>query len=912
MRLIRSGATDEEGSAHLPNRTDVNFPSLSYEGDPEFEEARERADAFVSEYFDRHSPQGRRQATHGKSHRVANSVATEPSEDFEVGPSPRRSAGRSQRRGRGQRASMPSRLLFWVAGADEKHMLGQRKEHFFYQILGFSVVLTSAMAVIGMTLFIRLSIPGSWIRDIGFGLFWGLLIFWIDRWLVARLPYGPLKPTNDGNEPPLGLKRFIGYTGRFLLALLLAFTISGPIILALFQPEVDQQLILNQTADKSAAAEKIQNREDFVARRNEITTSVAAAEALAKQKDADAATAQNALDDEISGRGGSGVRGCATECVQKRAALARAVSEASAAEDAASAARARALSDTEKLNSDVSAAISQSQAAINAGSGSLARERALFDVMNADPIVYIRYLTISILLLLVDIMPILLKMTSTGPSTQTLHDRSVRLNAVRVAAQEDLRASMIFEEDRAAIDIRTYDLQSHRELDYGAIELERNFALRARQVRADCESELTVERLRLRHELLLFELRTRHAHELEAIRARFGRPSQDLYAQLRGVSHATEPFAPRLVGGRWVLVRPLVEADAGSAGSVYLARDGRDPNGRDNYVVKTVRHETGVSIATGPSRESRARRQLMNEQLWSLQIRSRFVAPVADTGLDPHYGLFIVTQLYPTTLAKKLASDGFVPTLDWALRITEQILRGLVDSFDNAGLVHLDVKPANIALNEDGEVRLLDFGIARTIGASSSRSDSVGQGTRWYAPPEQLTGRDRNWPSSACDVRATFAVLYEIVTGAPPLYREALMAGLVEPSGRRDPHRAVELWELLLSGVPDEPSNIVPRLPKAVNDLIVRSLDQRPLSRAPGPDSLDARNALTDIVALRAGVRSFANVPVGASALSADQERGAQSTYAPHHAGSVDVSGFHGRTARVSSATIDNDTKSTA
>ena len=316
-----------------------------------------------------------------------------------------------------------TRTLFWIAGADERHMRGRKKERYLYQLIGFSVVLTAIAAVVGMVLFLRLSVPGSWPRDIAIGMLWGTFIFWLDRWLVTRTPYGPLDATNDGSEPR-GKGRFIGYAGRVLLGLLLAITISGPIVLALFAPEINQQLVVNQNADKSAAAETIRGREDFVKRRAEINDAAKAAETTEQAKNVALKSAQDALDAEISGRGGTGEPGCASECVQKREVVKAAQADAATATAAAIAARNKAQADLAALETDINLAVTENNVATDESAGAFARERALFDVLRAHPVLYGRWAAITGLLLLVDVMPILSKLLSSN----TLHDRNIRLD----------------------------------------------------------------------------------------------------------------------------------------------------------------------------------------------------------------------------------------------------------------------------------------------------------------------------------------------------------------------------------------------------------------------------------------------------------------------------------------------------
>jgi len=782
-----------------------------------------------------------------------------------------------------------TRRLFWIAGADEHYMRGRKKERYFYQLLGFSVVLTATAAVIGMVLFLRLSVPGSWLRDIGFSLFWGLFIFSLDRWLVTRLAYGPLDATNDGSEPR-GMGQYLGYAGRVLLGLFLALTISGPIVLAVFSPEIDQQVIINKNKDKSAAAKDIGARHDFEDRRKAIQAAVNKAEKTEGQKNAAREAAQTALDDEISGRGGTRVPGCARECEEKRTILEEANAQAATATAAAVAARTKAREDTVKLEADIAEAIKQSDDAVEAGTGALAREQALFDVLRAHPILFVRWGTITGLLLLVDLMPILLKLLSSSRSSRMLHDHNARLDIADHAALAELERKIRRLKAESEHEILRQEIREQEKLGRENTTLNREAdqvrnrnRARVRMKQAEYELKRDLEQVKLEHELRLYEIREVHAQEMAAAAARFSSAvredrSGSQRAEREGdASHdADEEPAPQrrvyLVNNRWILDQPLPNADPGAIGRVHLCRDGRVPGSNNLYVVKLLR---GYENA---AKRLRAHRQLQNEQLWASQVNSLFVAPIEDAGTDVQYGPFLVTPYYHSTVARTLRKHDFTPTLEWSLRIAEQVLRGLVDCYQQAGLIHLDIKPANVGLDEFGDVHLLDFGLARVLATTVHTPTGPPEGTRWYAPHEQLRGKDRHWPTSACDVRAVFAMLYEIVTGHPPLYREAVERGLIDQdTGAEVPERANELWALLLTGTPVEPVALIPQLPQAVSELIMRGLRHEPDRRASGPHPLDARNALDALLAVQNEVCEWDLLDVGRHHCRSSSPRGQES-----------------------------------
>ncbi|NND73531.1 MAG: protein kinase [Ilumatobacter sp.] len=159
--------------------------------------------------------------------------------------------------------------------------------------------------------------------------------------------------------------------------------------------------------------------------------------------------------------------------------------------------------------------------------------------------------------------------------------------------------------------------------------------------------------------------------------------------------------------------------------------------------------------------------------------RERFLAEARSTASFSHPGavavfdageadgdLFIVMELVDgRSLAHEIAERAPMPEAD-AVRIGSELLDAL-GAAHTVGMVHRDVKPANILLRRDGRVKLADFGIAKRFDdiASSLTTDGTVIGTPRYLAPEQAAGR----PSTpAVDIYAVGVVLHEMLTGAPP------------------------------------------------------------------------------------------------------------------------------------------------
>ena len=133
---------------------------------------------------------------------------------------------------------------------------------------------------------------------------------------------------------------------------------------------------------------------------------------------------------------------------------------------------------------------------------------------------------------------------------------------------------------------------------------------------------------------------------------------------------------------------------------------------------------------------------------------------------------YLVMQYLPGgSLADRLAGIEALPT-GVALRWLEQAARG-IDAAHAAGIVHRDVKPANILLDESENVRMADFGIARAVDTHSLTTTGTVLGTAGYLAPEQARG-ERAIPAS--DRYALGVVAFELLAGSRPFERESTTA----------------------------------------------------------------------------------------------------------------------------------------
>ncbi|WP_350353443.1 Stk1 family PASTA domain-containing Ser/Thr kinase [Microbacterium sp. A8/3-1] len=187
---------------------------------------------------------------------------------------------------------------------------------------------------------------------------------------------------------------------------------------------------------------------------------------------------------------------------------------------------------------------------------------------------------------------------------------------------------------------------------------------------------------------------------------------------------------------------------------------------------------------------------------------------------DPPY---IVMELISGTLLKDIIAQGPVP-VDDAVRYVDGILEAL-DYSHRAGVVHRDIKPGNVMVTEKGQVKVMDFGIARAVSDSSSTVAETTQiiGTAAYFSPEQAKGEPVD---ARADLYSTGVVLYELLTGRQPFRGESPVAVAYQH----------------VSETPVPPTEVNEDAPGALDPIVLRALAKDPYQRF--PDAAHFRSAL--------------------------------------------------------------------
>ncbi len=212
---------------------------------------------------------------------------------------------------------------------------------------------------------------------------------------------------------------------------------------------------------------------------------------------------------------------------------------------------------------------------------------------------------------------------------------------------------------------------------------------------------------------------------------------------------------PQQLGGRYEIGELL---GRGGMAEVHIGRDAR--LGR-TVAVKMLRPD----LARDPSFQARFRREAHS----AASLNHPAVVAVYDTGEDEFAGNpvpYIVMEYVEGSTLRELQASGSRLVPERALEIVDGVLAALAYSHQQ-GIVHRDIKPANVMLTKAGDVKVMDFGIARSLDDMSATMTQTSAviGTAQYLSPEQARGEQVDARS---DLYSTGCLLYELLTGRPP------------------------------------------------------------------------------------------------------------------------------------------------
>jgi serine/threonine-protein kinase len=259
---------------------------------------------------------------------------------------------------------------------------------------------------------------------------------------------------------------------------------------------------------------------------------------------------------------------------------------------------------------------------------------------------------------------------------------------------------------------------------------------------------------------------------------------------------------PRLLGDRYELGEVL------GRGGMAEVRRGRDLRLGRIVAIKMLR----VDHAADSTFQARFRREAQS----AASLNHRNIVAVYDTGedfLDGHRIPYIVMEYVEGRTLREMLREQARFTPERTIEVTASILDALEYSH-RSGIVHRDIKPGNVMITTGGEVKVMDFGIARSLaetGAALTQTAAV-VGTAQYISPEQARGESADARS---DLYATGCVMYELLTGRPPFVGESLVSVAVS-----------HVREMVTP-----PSALDPSIPRDLDAIVLKALAKDRLDR---------------------------------------------------------------------------------
>jgi beta-lactam-binding protein with PASTA domain/tRNA A-37 threonylcarbamoyl transferase component Bud32 len=306
---------------------------------------------------------------------------------------------------------------------------------------------------------------------------------------------------------------------------------------------------------------------------------------------------------------------------------------------------------------------------------------------------------------------------------------------------------------------------------------------------------------------------------------------------------------PHRIGGRYELGELL------GRGGMAEVRKGNDVRLGRIVAIKRLR----TDLASDHTFQARFRREAQS----AASLNHPSIVAVYDTGEEMSTDgtdvsqPYIVMEYVAGRTLRDILREGRKVLPERALEITSGVLSAL-DYSHRAGIVHRDIKPANVMLTPSGDVKVMDFGIARAVADASSTMTQTAAvvGTAQYLSPEQARGETVD---SRSDVYSTGCLLYELLTGRPPFVGESPVS--VAYQHVREPAAP--------------PSTLDPDLPPEIDAIVMKSLAKPVEERYQSAAAMRA-----DIERFLAGRPVVAPVVPAATAATTflPQDRGTDST----------------------------------
>jgi len=294
----------------------------------------------------------------------------------------------------------------------------------------------------------------------------------------------------------------------------------------------------------------------------------------------------------------------------------------------------------------------------------------------------------------------------------------------------------------------------------------------------------------------------------------------------------TDDRPQRMLGDRYQVGEVI------GRGGMAEVHEGRDVRLGRRVAIKILRPD----LARDPAFQARFRREAQS----AASLNHPNIVAVYDTGEDVLAGEgadaivvpYIVMEYVDGMTLRQLLASGRRLLPERALEITAGVLSAL-DYAHRHGIVHRDIKPGNVMLTRTGDVKVMDFGIARALGDNTGTmtAASTVMGTAQYLSPEQARGEIVDARS---DLYSTGVLLFELLTGRPPFTGESPVAIAYQH----------------VSEMPTPPSQIDNGVSPEIDIVVLHALSKRPEDRYQSAAEFRA-----DVMRAIAGAPATAAVP---------------------------------------------------
>ena len=243
--------------------------------------------------------------------------------------------------------------------------------------------------------------------------------------------------------------------------------------------------------------------------------------------------------------------------------------------------------------------------------------------------------------------------------------------------------------------------------------------------------------------------------------------------------------------GRYQIIEELGK---GGMGKVYKVHDTKI---KEKIALKLIKPEI--------AKDKKSIERFSNELRLARKIRHKNICQMFDLGEErgTHY---ITMEFVPGQDLKGLIRQSGQLAVGTTINIAEQICEGLTEAH-KLEVVHRDLKPSNIMIDKEGNVRIMDFGIARSLEAKGITGAGVMIGTPEYMSPEQVEGKEVDQRS---DIYSLGVILYEMVTGRVPFEGDTPFTIGVK-------HK---------SEIPKDPKELNTQIPENLSRVILRCLEK--------------------------------------------------------------------------------------